>query len=395
MKHIRSQKIYHVADSHSLMLAERHTFQPISFLLVVVLGLLACGGSDHTEQSQNEGYRVDGDTIMLSEGSNISPKLHLLTVDLQLLNAPWSTTGIVRVNPNNYAEIAPPFAGRVTRSYVKLGQQVSPGSPIFEISSPDFFTAQKDYFDARQELHQAQLNLTRQRDLWSNGVGVQRELEAAETEFETKKTTLANASAALKIFNVDLASLELGKPLVLSSPIKGEVISSQIVIGQYLKEDAEAIVVLAELSKIWIAGQLKEKDLQHIHTMDQVYVHTAALSGRPLLGKIFHINQIVDEETRSVEVLIECDNRERFLKPGMYVTLSYSDIPSQHILIPTKAVFQRENEQFVFVQVGRDKFHKRTITTGETTDDQIAILSGLQAGETIVSEGGIFLLKAE
>lgn len=374
----------------------QQTWLPIVGILYSLFALASCGSEEQqATQAQTDGYSMHGDTIVLTDSSNISKRLTLLTVSDQEFNAAWNTTGVVRAIPNNYAEIAAPFAGRVTRAYVKLGQQVNPGSPIFEMTSPAFFSAQKDYFDSKQEWHQADLNRKRQQDLLENGVGVQRELEEAETAYETKKSAFANASAALKIFTTNPEKMELGKPLVVTSPIQGEIVNNQLVIGQYLKEDAAALVVVAELSKIWIAGQVKEKDIHHIQAMAQVEVQVSGLPDKQRLGKIFHINEIMDEETRSVEILIECDNADRALKPGMYVTVGYKDKPAARILTPTKAIFQRENDQFVFVQVGKQKFVKRTVSTGETVGSDVVILSGLRDGEIIVHAGGVFLLKEQ
>ncbi|MCL8000981.1 efflux RND transporter periplasmic adaptor subunit, partial [Brucella sp. 21LCYQ03] len=169
----------------------------------------------------------------------------------------------------------------------------------------------------------------------------------------------------------------------------------QIVIGQYLKEDAEPIAIVAGLSKIWIVSQVKEKDIYHIRAMDQVEVQVSGIPGKSISGKIFHINEMVDEDTRSVEILIECDNTDRTLKPGMYATVHYKDVPIQSIIIPSKAIFQQEENQYVFVQIEKNKYQKRKVETADTTDSNVVILSGLENGEIIVNDGGIYLIKEQ
>lgn len=255
-----------------------------------------------------------------------------------------TTAGTVKAIPNFYAEIAPPFAGRVLKSHVRLGQKVQRGSAIFEISSPDYYSAQKDYFDAKQEFRQAELNFNRQRDLLENGVGVQRDIEEAETRYETQKTALSNAAAALRIFSVNPDKISLGQPLVVRSPINGEVVRNDIVIGQYLREDVGPIAIVAELSKVWIVGQVKEKDIYLINQLKEVGVKVGAYPDDVIQGKIYHVNEIVNEDTRSVEVLIECDNLNRKLKSGMYVTVLFTEVANQFVKVPSKAVFQKEKE---------------------------------------------------
>lgn len=361
--------------------------------LVAITLLTACKNKSTQEDAAN--YAVDGNRVTLTENSNIKSRIKVEKVAVEDFRLEMTTAGTVRSIPNNYAEIAPPFAGRILKSYVRLGQKVEPGSPIFEISSPDYFNAQKEYFDAKQEFKQAELNLKRKQDLLKNGVGVQRELEEAETEFATKKSAQENAAAALRIFNINPEKTVLGHPLVVTSPIKGEIVDNNIVIGQYLKADAAPIAIVAELSKVWIIGQIKEKDIRFIHELDEVQVKIAAFPDRIIKGKVYHVNEIVDEETRSVQVLIECENKERDLKPGMYVTVRFIDTPEPAILIPSKALLQMDDTQFVFVQVGKDQYEKRKIETEGTSNGKVIVKSGLKGGEVIVSEGGIYLLEAK
>ncbi|MCS6821502.1 MAG: efflux RND transporter periplasmic adaptor subunit [Microscillaceae bacterium] len=367
----------------------------LSLLLLVICFFLTACGEKSIDSEGNGNYIVKGEVISLTANSNIKPRIKLEKVVLQDFRVEFTTAGTVKSIPNHYAEIAPPFAGRVLKSFVRLGQKVEPNSPIFEISSPDYFNAQKEYFDAKQEFRLAEQNLKRQQDLFKNGVGVQRELEEAETNFSTKKTALENAAAALRIFNVEPSQVILGQPLVVRSPIRGEIVDNKIVIGQYLKADSGPIAIVAELSKVWIAGQIKEKDIRYIHQLDEVEVKVAAFPDKVIKGKIYHLNEMVDESTRSVQLLIECDNSERILKPGMYVTVRFIDTPSPAILIPSKAILQMNDNQFVFVQVGKDQYQRRKIETEGTFDGKAIVRSGLKADEVIVSEGGIYLLEAK
>lgn len=364
-------------------------------LLAVASSFLlhSCGNSKEEDHGHTAGYTIKGDTVVLTENSNIKSKLNFSTVAEQDFVMELTTAGIVRAIPTAYAEIAPPFAGRVLKSYVRLGQKVNAGSPVFEISSPDYFNSQKEYFDAKQEFRQAELNLKRQQDLLKNGVGVQRELEEAETEFTTKKSALSNASAALKIFNIDPENTVLGQALIVVSPIRGDILTNNIVIGQYLREDAEPLAIVAELSKVWIVGQVKEKDIRFISGLDEVEVMVAAFPDRTIKGKIYHVNEIVNEETRSVEVLVECENPNHDLKPGMYVTVLFKDTPEIAILVPSKSVFQKEEKQFVFVKIDDNRFEKRQIETAGTSNGNVIVTSGLKTGDVIVSEGGSLMIR--
>ncbi|MCX7743104.1 MAG: efflux RND transporter periplasmic adaptor subunit [Flavobacteriales bacterium] len=340
-------------------------------------------------------YILKGDTIYIPPQSILQEKLVKEKVTLSEFKFDLSTAGTVKAIPYLYAEIAPPFSGRITKVYLKLGMKTQHGTPLFEMISPEFTDAQKIYFQAKSELESATLTLKRQKDLKANGVGSDRDLEEAETNYQVKEKEYQNAAAALKIFGVDLDKLTLGQPLIITSPIAGEVIFSEIVNGHYIKADDPPHAIVADLSKVWIAGMVKEKDIQYIHETDLVEVTVAAYPGRKITGKVFHVHELVDEDTRSVQVLIECDNADRSLKPGMYVTVRFIQNQENTLLIPIQAIFQSNEQSFVFVEVSPNHFVRRIVETGNNKEGKIEIVSGLKPGEIIIHQGGFYLLDAK
>lgn len=361
------------------------------FIIITAL-TTACSQTSTTKDTVN--YIMKGDTIIIPDKSILKGKLKIETVKSQPYQFKLTTTGIVKAIPNKYAQVASPFAGRIVKSYVKLGQHVSINSPIFEISSPSYFEAGKAYYQAKQEMLLAEKNLKRQEDLFKHGVGIQKDVEEAEVNYELTKRDFENCVASLKVYHVNADELVLGQPLIVRSPIEGEIIDDKIVIGQYLKEDAEPIAIVAELSKVWVVGQLKEKDINAIHESNEVGIKISGMPNLMISGKVYHISEMLDEETRSVQVFIECDNKARNLKPGMYVTTQFSESANETILIPANSVLQMEGSSFVFVKLGSNKYLRRLIETQGTDNDRVILKTGLKTNEEIVSQGGFYLLEA-
>ncbi|MBB6501070.1 efflux RND transporter periplasmic adaptor subunit [Pedobacter cryoconitis] len=340
-------------------------------------------------------FTLKGDVITVSEHSPLKGKLKTITVQTEPYRQEMMTAGTVKAIPTQYAEIAPPFQGRVTKSFLKLGMKTTPETPLFEISSPDFIAAQKIFFQEKSQMQQAERTLKRQKDLMANGVGTQKDLEEAQTAYEVEKKEFENAVIGIKIFKANPEKLSLGQALTVHAPIHGEVIANKVVLGQFIKDDAASVATVADLSKVWIAGQVKEKDIRYIQEKDECEIEIAALPGKKIKGKVYHVNEVVDEETRSVQVLIECNNSDHALKPGMYVSVNFIDAPTSAILVPLKAILQMNDANFVFVVTNDGKYLKRKVETGGTTGDRVVIKSGLAKGEKIVSEGGFYLLEAK
>lgn len=220
------------------------------YFIMPLLGvLLLCGcGNNSNSKSENHEITLSDGVITVTENAPVLQKIKTEKVVVAPYKAHFSTSGMVKAIPTSYAEIATPFAGRIVKSFVRLGQSVNVGSPLFEISSPSYFETSKAYFGAKQEMEQALKSLNREKDLLANRVGVAKDVEEAEVNYQLKKQDYENAKSALKVFQVDPQQLKLGEPLIVRSPISGKMVTNRIIIGQYMKEDAEPLTVVADLN---------------------------------------------------------------------------------------------------------------------------------------------------
>jgi len=165
-------------------------------------------------------------------------------------------------------------------------------------------------------------------------------------------------------------------------------------IGQFKNDLSEVVMVVADLSEVWITANVKEKDIRFLHPGDYTTAQVAAYPGKIYKGKILFVDDILNSETHALKVRIQMLNPDRELKPGMFASITFIEKPVPAILIPSKALLQKEDKSFVFVQVGSDKYEKRIVETSESTNGKILVVSGLQEGEVIVWEGGFYLLEA-
>ena len=363
---------------------------------VAVLLTLFLSCKNKTEAEHISDYKITNDSvIILEQHSTIKSQLKLYKVQQEAFQLHLTTAGTVKAIPNFYTEIASPYAGRVTKVYLKLGMQVNAGTPLFEINSPDFTEIQKKYFASKTEYKKAVLNLKRQKDLKLNGVGAIKDLEEAEAEYEIALKEYENSRSALKVFNINPETLTLGQPLVIRSPIKGQVISNEIINGHYMREDDDARAVIAQLDKVWVVGQVKEKDMRFIKDLESAEINVAAYPDRKIPGKIYYTDEIIDEETRSIRVMIECENKDLLLKPGMYVTVTFTDHTQDVVFVPSKAVFQMDDNSFVFIQTQKDSYVRRKVKTDLSENGRIRITEGIKTGDVIVSQGGFYLLEVK
>ncbi len=138
-----------------------------------------------------------------------------------------------------------------------------------------------------------------------------------------------------------------------------------------------------------------EADLPSVHIGVAADIITGA--NQTLTGRVDYIAALVDPNTRAVSVRIDVPNPGEVLKRDLYVHVRlHSSAPAQGILVPVSAILRDdENLPFVFVAKPDGTYERRRIDLGSRSGDQQEVRSGLNPGEWIVVEGGLFLQNEE
>lgn len=346
------------------------------------------GGHSHNETVN---IYSSGDTVFVPERAAVNSKLKLHTVNLQDYKAQLNTTGVVKPISGHLAEVTTPFEGRVVRSFIKLGQKVNTGAPLFEVNSSEYLETVRVFFQARRQKEMAEKNYMRKKDLLESGVSSRKEFDEAKLELDLAEKEYEKTLAILKIYNLSPEEADLLQPLIVRSPISGEIVRNDITVGQYINTDSDPIVTVADLDRIWVVARVKEKDLGALTIQDQVEVCTESLPDNPIKGVVNYVGNIMNEQTRSVEVFIECENQSQILKSGMFVTVRFYHKMNNAIIIPSSSVLQDFDKCILFVKAGPDIYLKKRVEVTSIADKKLIVSTGLEPGNIIVSEGGIYL----
>lgn len=361
-------------------------------LSCILLISISCSNvKTNNEEKPGDQIQVSGDEVVVPESSSVLSKISLHKVDKQEYKTQIATTGTVKTLTGCLAEISSPFEGRVFKSFVKLGQKVSAGTPIFEINAPQYSELVKMFVQAKQEKLLTTNNYQRQKDLLENKVGSKKDFEEAESAYQVAENEYEKVVESLKSFNVKPDEVSMVKPLVVRSPINGEIVKNNITVGQYLKMDAEPVVTVADLNKVWVVAHVKEKNIGSVNPKDEVQVFTEAYPDKPIGGFVSYIGNMMDEQTRSVEVYVECANGDKMLKPGMFATVNFTQKLNDAMVIPATAVLQEEDQSFLYVQTGKGRFVKKQVAVTSAGEKDLLVRFGIAPGDVIVTEGGVYL----
>ena len=279
----------------------------------------------------------------------------------------------VEYDETSLADVTTKFKGCIEKLHVNAtGQQVHRGDPLFEIYSPDLYSAQAEYL---------------------LGIG---DTSSALTGLNISATT------KLKYFDIpddQIAELQktrqIRKTLRIDAPRDGIVVERNAVEGQMV-EAGMKLYRIADLGLVWVQAQIFEQDVPFLRVGQEALVTLSYLPDRKFRGRVTFIYPSVDEKTRTVRVRMEFHNPGYFLKPGMFATVELTtELTAQALLVPDSAILRSGERNTVFVALDGGKFEPRTVTLGpRSADNQYQVLSGLAAGEHIVTSGQ-FMLDSE
>jgi membrane fusion protein, heavy metal efflux system len=302
--------------------------------------------------------------------------------------------GELRVNENAYAEIGSPVPARAVRVLATAGQRVRRGQVLAELQSLELGKTRGEYREAQARLELARQALERKRTLAEERIAPQREVQEAEAELRTAQAHLQAARSALQALGAPAGGGDDGSRFALRAPVSGTVIDRAVVQGQ-VTEPAEALFKVGDLSVLWLTAHASERDAVRVRPGSQARVAIPALPGVSLTGRVAVVGSQVEVSSRTIPVRIELANHAGVLRPGMSATvwlLVGEGTPV--IAVPVAALQRLEDKWSVFVPRAERVFEVRAVGRGRDLGGEVEIVSGLQAGETVVVEGA-FLLKAE
>ena len=320
------------------------------------------------------------------------------------------TTGNIRlsgvVEPDAYRQVvvAPLVSGRVTRVAVTLGERVARNAPLVEIYSPDLAETQTRYLSMRAEFQAVEQEIARTDRLVVIGAASQQELERIHAEHVRHRTEVESTRTRLQLLGMTPQQLDaltstgqVVATTTVTSPIAGVVTARTVNPGTSV-DPATPLVTVVDLSTVWIVGDLYERDFSRVSVGTPATVTTAAYPDLRILGKVAYIDPQVRAETRTAKVRVEVPNPGQQLRLSMYADV-YVETPgarTESIVVPRSAVQNVGSRTVVYLadpaQQGR--FIEREVRLGESSGDQVVVLSGVQRADRIVTAGS-FSLRAE
>jgi membrane fusion protein (multidrug efflux system) len=305
---------------------------------------------------------------------------------LKAANSPWQPNleAVGSLRAVKGADLSLEVSGVVDAISFNSGDDVNEGAVLMKLRSDDD-QAKLESLQATADLNQ----ITYDRD--------QKQFKLQAVSQATIDTDAANLKNAQAQAAQQQAILD---KKTLKAPFTGHLGIRAVDLGQYLGAGT-VIVTLQALDPIFVDFFVPQQSIDQLKLGQQVAVKIDAFKDQTFPGEISAINPKVDSSTRNVQVRAALKNADHKLIPGMYATVDISTgAPQNYVTLPQTAITYNPygNTVYIVDDKGKDASGKSQlvarqnfVTTGTTRGDQVAILKGVNEGETVVTSGQIKL----
>ena len=288
------------------------------------------------------------------------------------------TVGFITANESSVAIVAPRFTGWVEELKVaQSGQRVEKGQVLATVYSPELVAAQQAYLNAAR---------------WDTDGDRQAGAAGAAQD--------ANPRKRLQLLGVAKQDVEelsrTGQPLSLvpiRAPVGGYIARKSALPGLSVTPGTE-LFQIADLSTVWVVADVYEHDMSRIAVGQRGRLLLSAYPGESFTGQVQFIYPAVNPESRTLQARMQFDNPGMKLRPGMYGDVVIELEAAHGLMVPSEAVVDTGELQYVFLARDGGRFEPRVVRLGARGEERVQVLEGLAEGDSVVTTAN-FLIDSE
>ena len=291
--------------------------------------------------------------------------------------------GRVDFDEERIARLHPKVEGWIENVFVdKTGDTVKAGDMLVNIYSPKLVSTQQEYLLALNNL--AVLKESPFEDVREGAIALVRSSRQRLKLLDVPEHQIIELEKSRKI----------KRNLHIHTTVDGTVIRIGSRKGQYVTPKTELYMVV-DLSRVWVYAEIYEYELPWIKVGDRVEMTLASVPGKTFRGSLSYIYPYAQSKTRTTKVRLVFENKDLLLRPDMFAEVNISsDIQRDVVVIPAEAIIRSGDSSQVFIVKGQGKYEPRLVRLGNESHGKVAVLSGLRAGEEVVTSAQ-FLIDSE
>jgi membrane fusion protein, heavy metal efflux system len=327
------------------------------------------------------------------------------------------TEGKIAVDEDRSTPIFSPYAGRVIKLFVKPGDTVTVGQPLFTVQAADMVQAQNDFISAATALNKArsaqnlaQIIDKRQRLLYEGKAVPLKEVQNARAALDAAENDVRSAEVALEATRNRLRILgktdqeitdfqekgTIDPATLITAPIAGTIVQRKVGPGQYVGSGStDPVFIIGDLSTVWVVAFIRETEAPIVHVGQQIYFTVLAYPDRSFPATISYVAAALDPTIRRLLVRATVNNDAGLLKPEMFASVKIlSGESDKAVAVPRDAIIYEGEAARVWVVRDKDSekaIELRRIKVGLTNGSMVEVLKGLAPGDSVVTKGSLFI----
>ena len=305
----------------------------------------------------------------------VAPKKPLEVEGYKVVPEPFNNEIIITANlmPNENVELKSPISGQVLDIYFKEGEKIYKGQSIVHIDDRSW---KAQLLGLNAQLDAANSDLARKKALLEIEGSTQEEIETAFSLVESLKSNIKQLE-----INIDLANV--------TAPFSGQLGMRNFSKGAYLRE-GDVITSITEVSQLKVDFEVPQEHKASIKLGGTIKV---VIERDTLEAKIYAINPLINESSRTISARALLKQPSgKIIMPGTFAeVLIATNYLNDALMVPTQAIVPEINEQTVYVYKS-GKAYRKTIEIGNRTDTKVNVISGIAAGDTLITTG-LLLVK--
>jgi Cu(I)/Ag(I) efflux system membrane fusion protein len=279
-------------------------------------------------------------------------------------------TATVAAPEQGVAEVHVRTAGFVDRISVReTGVRVGAGQELLGLYSPDVFQAESELLTAKS--------------FGDQGV---RSVDAARQ----KLSLMGMPPAAI---DEVVTTGKAMRVVPVSAPAGGYVTKKNVVLGSYVTPEM-TLYEIEDLSRIYILAEVFPRDAATIHVGTEGRFTLSSEPDKTAVAKVDLVYPQIDAEARTTRVRLQLRNDQLKLRPGQYGQVEFALAARKAVVVPRDAIVDTGLSTYVFLDDGGGHYTPRIVTTGHEEGDQVEVITGISAGDRVVSSA-TFLIDSE
>lgn len=357
----------------------------MKYFNIIALAIIVATSSNCTAKPE---IKQEQDTFCLD--SAFKKDLKFVQATKQGVTEGIHLTGTIEPDPDKVVVFKSLFSGVVLNTYFSLGDKVSKGQVLAEISSTEFSSLNAELKGVEAQIKVAESKLKATSDMYRDGLASQKELNEAQSELE-----ILHAEKAKVVSNRTLYSASSTKNVFqLKAPATGIVTSKNITAGMQIPDDGDPLFTISNLQQVWAMANIYASNLQGVKEGMEVEMKTISYPDKVFKGKISVISQMLDESSKVLKARIVLDNKDMELKPGMLVDMVVLHKRGiEAVAVPASEVIFSNNENYVVVYKNDCDVQIRNIRVLARNNDNVFVEDGLAEGEKVVSEKQLLIFN--